>query len=209
MPPDPGAKFHHEYCAFADHQTAFTAAATAAATPPRARAALAARSALEADDALRRAANASTELPLRPPFALLSGSEFDYDEAEARMPPAWDLFRRAALALARLEARQWACPSGTASCAAIGYPNSCCSDGETCVQVPDTGLGPVGCCPSGAACGGAVSGCAGGSTACASEVGGGCCIPGFVCQGVGCKWLSLPSVPCSPLHLKPFIADKL
>ncbi|EGS18567.1 uncharacterized protein CTHT_0051710 [Thermochaetoides thermophila DSM 1495] len=49
-----------------------------------------------------------------------------------------------------LQERQWACPSDTHSCDAIGYPNSCCWEGTTCMVVPDTGLGPVGCCPEGA-----------------------------------------------------------
>jgi hypothetical protein len=215
MPPDPGAKFYHEYCAFPEN-AAFAPAPPLPPPPPRKPlVARAARTALDADDARRLAGNASSELPLRPPFALLSGPEF-VDDADAeqipRPPPpqpppppsaAWDLFRRAASAVAFLERRQWACPSGTSSCASIGYPNSCCGAGETCVQVADTGLGPVGCCPAGATCGGGVSGCADGSTACASELGGGCCIPGFVCQGVGCKsgLNPLPPPPRSPLLL--------
>jgi hypothetical protein len=178
MPADQGAKFHHEYCAFGDH----SAFAPASHKP---HAAIAARSALEEDDARRIWANASAELPLRPPFALLSGPETEVQDDSTF--PAWDLFRRAASALAFLEKRHWACPSGTTSCSSIGFPNSCCGTGETCMEVPDTGLGPVGCCPSGATCGGGISTCADGSTACGSNIGGGCCIPGFVCQGVGCK----------------------
>jgi hypothetical protein len=192
MPPDQGAKFHHEYCAFPD---------LAAHAPTRRRplAAIAARSAHEADDSLRLAANASAELPLRPPFAVLSGAEEEQHHQEQRIPPApgWDLFRRAASALALLEKRQWSCPTGTKSCDAVGYPNSCCQEGETCVEVPDTGLGPVGCCPKGATCGGGVSSCGGGSTPCGSEIGGGCCIPGFVCGGVGCKFHPPPNHPSS------------
>ncbi|KAK4190667.1 hypothetical protein QBC35DRAFT_489416 [Podospora australis] len=86
-----------------------------------------------------------------------------------------------------LQKRQWACPSGTNSCASIGYPNSCCQSSLTCQAIQDTGSGPVGCCPAGTTCGGGISGCADdGSTACSSDLGGGCCIPGFVCSGVGC-----------------------
>ncbi|KAL2255857.1 hypothetical protein VTK26DRAFT_2604 [Humicola hyalothermophila] len=192
MPPDQGAKFHPSYYAFPND--AIFAAAAKPHTPP---AAAAARSIHEAHDAFLLASNASTELPLRPPFAVLSGPEEEGQEQERegehphhrpRIPPQWDLFRRAASALAFLEKRQWACPRGTSSCAAIGFPNSCCQQGETCVEVPDTGLGPVGCCPAGATCSGGVSGCSGGSTPCGSEIGGGCCIPGFVCEGVGCKF---------------------
>jgi hypothetical protein len=182
MPPDRGAKFHHSYCAFPEANT-FAAAAQ------KPIAAIAARRGLEADDALRLAANSSAELPFRPPFAMLSGPERQEDAT------SWDLFRRAASALAFLERRQWSCPTGTSSCASIGYPNSCCREGETCFEVPDTGLGPVGCCPTGAACGGGVSGCGDGSMACGSEVGGGCCIPGFVCGGVGCTYLLPYNLP--------------
>ncbi|KAK4104249.1 hypothetical protein N658DRAFT_484252 [Parathielavia hyrcaniae] len=183
MPPDQGAKFHHEYCAFSDHHTAALSPPSHALHP-----AIAARSPYETDDARRTWANTSAELPLRPPFAVLSGPEEEEDDDESTSSPGWDLFRRAASALAFLERRQWACPSGTRNCSSIGYPNSCCGESETCMEVPDTGLGPVGCCPSGATCGGGISGCADGSTACGSEIGGGCCIPGFVCQGVGLRY---------------------
>ncbi|GAB1313915.1 hypothetical protein MFIFM68171_04125 [Madurella fahalii] len=185
MPPDQGAKFHHSYCAFSDDDDVFRSA------PAKPFAAIAARTAYEEDDSLRLAANSSAELALRPPFVVVSGRE-EQDEHQAAADSAsdsdsaWALFRRAASALAFLERRQWSCPSGTASCSSIGYPNSCCQEGERCVEVPDTGLGPVGCCPQGVTCGGGVSGCADGSTACASEIGGGCCIPGFICAGVGC-----------------------
>ncbi|OAA68675.1 hypothetical protein SPI_00870 [Niveomyces insectorum RCEF 264] len=111
----------------------------------------------------------------RPAAAAASDDEF-----------AWELFRRAADALARLQRRQWGCPTGTTSCEAIGYPYSCCTNGETCYKVEDKGLGPVGCCPSGSTCGGAVLSCPSDSTACPSDLGGGCCIAGYVCAGVGC-----------------------
>ncbi|KXX81802.1 hypothetical protein MMYC01_202960 [Madurella mycetomatis] len=180
MPPDQGAKFHHSYCAFPDDDIF-------APVPVKPFVVIAARHAHEEDDYLRLAANSSAELSLRPPFALVSGREEQDDTpAAADSDSAWVLFRRAASALAFLEKRQWACPSGTTSCSSIGFPNSCCQEGETCVEVADTGLGPVGCCPRGATCGGGVSGCGDGSTACASEIGGGCCIPGFICAGIGC-----------------------
>ncbi|AEO55944.1 hypothetical protein MYCTH_2300296 [Thermothelomyces thermophilus ATCC 42464] len=190
MPADRGAKFHHEYCAFGDHTT-FAPASSRPHAPTAA--AIAARSLHDADDARRLWANASAELSLRPPFALLSEPEIP--EKDESIAPAWSLFRRAASALALLEKRQWACPSGTSSCSSIGFPNSCCGQDETCVEVPDTGLGPVGCCPSGATCSGGISDCADGSTACGSSIGGGCCIPGFVCMGVGCVRYSSSSSP--------------
>ena len=92
-----------------------------------------------------------------------------------------------------LQERQWACPSDTHSCDAIGYPNSCCWEGTTCMVVPDTGLGPVGCCPEGARCGGGVDECGEGGTECPSELGGGCCFRGWECAGVGCKSQLSPS----------------
>ncbi|KAK3988639.1 hypothetical protein QBC44DRAFT_99296 [Cladorrhinum sp. PSN332] len=125
--------------------------------------------------------NSSSSSDFRPPFALLNTSP----------NPSFDLFRRSAL-----QKKQWSCPSGTNSCAPIGYPNSCCTASETCVAIQDTGLGPVGCCPAGTTCNGSVGGCGSGSP-CGSSVGGGCCIPGFICAGVGCVQAP-PSAPPPP-----------
>ncbi|KAK5658553.1 hypothetical protein OQA88_1946 [Cercophora sp. LCS_1] len=125
----------------------------------------------------------NTSIPFLPAFAL------------SLEPPRDPVLARFEV-LSRLTKRQWSCPSGTSGCGIIGYPNSCCRTGETCVEVEDTGLGPVGCCPAGSTCAGSVIGCADGSTACASDIGGGCCIPGFVCEGVGC--VKIESVVPSP-----------
>ncbi|GAM82857.1 hypothetical protein ANO11243_008430 [Dothideomycetidae sp. 11243] len=86
--------------------------------------------------------------------------------------------------------RDFQCPTGTFSCSSIGQSNSCCSTGETCITVQDTGLGPVGCCPQGQTCGGAVASCntAEGYSSCPGTPNGGCCIPGYSCQGVGCVY---------------------
>lgn len=194
MPPDQGEKFYHSYCAFPDHDD-FAPAQERLAIG----AAVAARSMFDEEDARRRRAsralNASAEVEVayRPPFAVAFDEQSTIphgDEGERGM--GLRLFRRAAEALALLQRRQWACPSGTSSCEAIGYPNSCCPTGEACVEVQDTGLGPVGCCPAGTSCAGGVSGCSDGSTSCGSDIGGGCCISGFVCQGVGCGFLFYP-----------------
>ena len=56
------------------------------------------------------------------------------------------------------------------------------------MEVLDTGLGPVGCCPDGAKCGGGVDGCGEGGAECPSELGGGCCFKGWECAGFGCKF---------------------
>jgi hypothetical protein len=81
-----------------------------------------------------------------------------------------------------------ACPVGTNACTSIGHPNSCCLASESCVAITDTGLGPVGCCASGSTCNGSIKDCAQGNTACPSNLGGGCCIPDYECNGVGCQF---------------------
>lgn len=87
------------------------------------------------------------------------------------------------------EKRGYQCPTGTSSCSSIGYTNSCCATDETCVVITDTGLGDVGCCPNGQTCKGSVSSCdtAAGYTSCSNSTSGGCCIPGYTCDSVGCK----------------------
>ncbi|TKX18549.1 hypothetical protein C1H76_9338 [Elsinoe australis] len=84
--------------------------------------------------------------------------------------------------------RDFECPVGTFACTSIGQSNSCCQSGETCISVQDTGLGPVGCCPQGQSCGGEVTSCNTdeGFSSCPGSPNGGCCIPGYQCQGVGC-----------------------
>lgn len=131
-------------------------------------------------------ANLSMEAEYRAPFALHAetGSSNWAQEMKIRSELG---SRSAAAALAILERRGYSCPSGTMDCSAIGYPNSCCYTTETCFVIPDTGLGPVGCCPNGSSCGGSISTCNSPNTACADSLGGGCCIPNFVCEGVGCK----------------------
>jgi hypothetical protein len=90
-----------------------------------------------------------------------------------------------------LQKRDFSCPSGFTNCAGVGRQYSCCANGSTCVIVQDTGLGDVGCCPSGTSCGsGAALGtCDTGSgyKSCPGSSNGGCCMPGFDCLGVGCK----------------------
>ncbi|KAK4200700.1 hypothetical protein QBC40DRAFT_348434 [Triangularia verruculosa] len=94
-----------------------------------------------------------------------------------------------------LSKRQWSCPTDTRSCSNIGYPNTCCYDGSSCIKVPDTGLGPVGCCPDNTQCTGGVTSCGEGGIGCPSEVGGGCCLKGWVCGGLGCVKEGIISTP--------------
>jgi len=86
--------------------------------------------------------------------------------------------------------RNFQCPTGTNACTSIGVPNSCCATNQVCMKIIDTGLGDVGCCPSGQTCSGSVSACdaARGYTSCSGSSNGGCCIPNYFCQGIGCKF---------------------
>lgn len=137
-------------------------------------------------------ANSSTTISYRSPFALHTDDEtFALHRLEARGRIS-GRDSAAAAALAALQKRQFACPTGTSDCSSIGYPNSCCGTDETCFKIEDTGLGPVGCCPNGDTCGGTISGCNSPNTPCAEHQGGdyeggGCCIPDYVCAGIGCK----------------------
>jgi progranulin len=85
--------------------------------------------------------------------------------------------------------RDFQCPVGTQSCAGIGRPDSCCSLSDACILIQDTGIGDVGCCPKGQTCSGSVSSCdtGAGFSSCPGSSNGGCCIPNYVCQGIGCK----------------------
>lgn len=94
---------------------------------------------------------------------------------------------RARRALSILLGRGFECPTGTLSCTSINEPQSCCNIGDTCQLVQDTGLGNVGCCPPGESCSGGLSSCAPNYTSCPSNLGGGCCIPGYECVTGGCK----------------------
>jgi hypothetical protein len=140
--------------------------------------------------------NASAQLSFRPAFKVHSEQEISLIErglsgggAGARGG------RSAAAALSVLEKRDFQCPAGTSACANIAAPNLCCATGETCFTIADTGLGSVGCCPSGANCAGSIT-CAPGNTPCASNIGGGCCIPGYNCAGIGCKCIILTKTSC-------------
>lgn len=91
--------------------------------------------------------------------------------------------------------RQFKCPEGTLSCSSIGAPDVCCGGSSTCVNVPDSDIGDVGCCPNGQTCAGSIS-CneAAGYTSCPNSSNGGCCLPGFQCSGIGCKFCNKISI---------------
>ncbi|KAM0415749.1 hypothetical protein ACHAPT_013297 [Fusarium lateritium] len=120
-------------------------------------------------------------------FLALNGTERRFRPAFAphRDEARDGVLRRAAEALALLQRRS-SCPQGMNSCSDIDSEVKCCQEGTYCVDVGDTIAGGVACCPNGASCGGGVGACPSDATSCAAELGGGCCIPGYVCQGLGC-----------------------
>lgn len=125
--------------------------------------------------------NASGPTQFRPAFPLHTDEQAElFHLAERYSGPA----RRA---LSMLMKRDFKCPTGTYSCTSINRPDSCCSNGDTCQLIQDTGLGSVGCCPQGETCSGGISSCGSGYTNCPSSLGGGCCIPGYECVSGGCK----------------------
>lgn len=83
--------------------------------------------------------------------------------------------------------RDFKCPTGTFGCTSINRPDSCCSFGDTCELVQDTGSGDVGCCPQGQVCSGTIGSCQKDYTSCPASLGGGCCIPGYDCVSGGCE----------------------
>lgn len=132
------------------------------------------------DDAAHRR-NASLPHLLGAPFALHS----------ERHPTLSPVLRNIPRALSLLGERAFQCPSGTSSCSSISRPDSCCPSGESCQLISDTGQGDVGCCGQGQSCSPQVAGCQQGYSSCPGNQGGGCCIPGYACLGVGCKFTCL------------------
>jgi len=96
------------------------------------------------------------------------------------------VLRRAAEVMAMLERRS-SCPAKMNSCESIGARNKCCQEGTVCTRVEDSTVAGVACCPEGSSCGGKVGDCPSEAISCPAQLGGGCCIPGYVCQGSGCK----------------------
>lgn len=193
---DAGEKFFPEYYAFSDEdavvqqqQQVIAQRATNPALPPARRGGV-----LTEEDEELLATNSSASIPYRAPFAahFYSNVEVRGHEDDILDDDWGDLLfshhRARYLVEVKLAGakRDYACPTGTSSCSSIGYPNSCCQSGTTCVQIDDTGLGSVGCCPDGESCTGTIA-CSDGQQGCSSESGGGCCISGYECASVGCK----------------------
>ncbi|KAI9734844.1 MAG: hypothetical protein M1834_001923 [Cirrosporium novae-zelandiae] len=133
--------------------------------------------------------NASMLLAYQPAFLPHSDDVWPRNALFAR------LFHPRALSLSR---RGYQCPTDTHNCSSIDRPNACCVTGETCEIITDTGLGDVGCCADGKSCSGKVSTCEDGYTECSSSQGGGCCLPGYACVGVGCAITSTATVVVTP-----------
>ena len=135
---------------------------------------------LEDESLAKDWANASMPQPLQAPFSLHTDRQLDTE-------PLFSRLLRSPGAIFAHDARDFQCPSGTSACTSINRPYSCCAAGLVCQLTTDSGLGDVGCCKSGQQCGDKVSGCAQGDVSCPDNLGGGCCIPGSVCDGVGCE----------------------
>ena len=131
--------------------------------------------------------NATMPPLLLQPFAL--HARLDLPESDQ---PALALIPRNFTGSAPLSPRGFACVDETNPCNSINRPNSCCGAGETCQLIADTGLGDVGCCAQGdSSCSDDVGGCSAGYQSCPGAQGGGCCIPGYSCEGVGCKYQTI------------------
>lgn len=164
MPPDAGEKLLREYLAFVEVEVEMG---------------------VEELQAVNASAPVAYLAPLAPHFSPELDTRVGTGGGGEEEWAGWDIARRAWDVVARLEKRGYACPTGTSDCSLIGYPNSCCQTGTECVQITDTGLGPVGCCPDGVSCSGSIA-CSGSQEGCPSDIGGGCCIEGYVCASIGC-----------------------
>lgn len=183
MSGDPNEKFYPEYWGFSDHEMEQAILGIGDGWALRQD---------YSEEEEETYSNGSALLSFRPPFPFHSEKEDSLSRRHILDTGRdWLERRNAEGTLATLKKRGFECVAGTSACTSINQPNLCCSTGETCYNITDTGLGTVGCCPSGATCGGEIS-CATGNTPClvnntGGYTGGGCCIPGFVCAGVGCK----------------------
>ncbi|KAI3398189.1 hypothetical protein diail_9666 [Diaporthe ilicicola] len=122
LSPDAGEKLLHEYFAFSQDDKEVAQVGT------QAQPAMLAKGVLDVEEEELLAANSSASISYRAPFAPHFDSHLATRENEDGAS-GWHLFQRAKNAMARLEKRQFACPTGTSDCSAIGFPNSCCQTG--------------------------------------------------------------------------------
>ncbi|KAL2051506.1 hypothetical protein ABVK25_008168 [Lepraria finkii] len=137
-------------------------------------------------------ASASIPQPLQAPFALHTSEQFD-------VRPLLGRLLKSSRAIFTLEQRDFQCPGDTTVCSSINQPNSCCPTGTICQSIKDSGNGAVGCCPSGQTCNQQVSDCQAPDTSCPGSSGGGCCIQGYTCSGVGCVANSTVTTTIEPV----------
>jgi hypothetical protein len=181
MPTDPGEKFYPEYLAFAerDADTSPPRPAVFFEPPSSTEAAEAARQWFDQEEARLVAAASNGTSPadtrlFRPPYALHE----DQDPGLVILP---GIFRRGVH-------RRSSCPSGMSDCSSVGAANKCCASGTYCAAIDDEDAGNVACCPDGAACEGNVGTCPADAVECDASLGGGCCLTGWVCFGIGCEF---------------------
>lgn len=135
--------------------------------------------------------NSTLPPPLYRPFAIHAA------DSEPPLIPLLPRFIERHLPTSNLLRRDFQCPTDTTPCTSINRPYSCCSPGETCQLVANSGSGDVGCCPQGSGtCSDEVGQCAAGYESCPADQGGGCCVPGYRCAGVGCMCSLFPAL-CS------------
>jgi hypothetical protein len=173
MPADEGEMFYLDYWLFEEIENALIEAGDLGTEEEETQ---------TLEDPKHNGANTSLLIPPQPPLLL-------HTNQTANAHPL--LGRYLNNGFSWLGRRDFVCPADTTSCSSIGQSNSCCENGLTCINVVDTGNGPVGCCAGGSSCTDQVSGCPSGYSSCTSSQGGGCCIPGYECSGVGCKLLRI------------------
>lgn len=181
MSGDEGAKFFLDYWEFGGGLNGIRGSGSELETTDAGESSLRLRSA-NTEEPRNEWANATIPQLPRPPFALHL-EEIPEVHSLARF------FHFPRAAYSPLDRRDFRCPAGTADCSTINRPDSCCAVGETCQLIQDTGLGDVGCCNAGQTCSGDLTSCDPGQSSCPGSPNGGCCIPGFVCEGVGCTSL--------------------
>ena len=163
MSEDEGEMFFLEYWSF-DQTIRLPSVEDSNLTMGRDVSTLDSRQSIEKRDCLGARTNASMTLPFLPPLLV---------HTEQLMSPNPFFRRLIRTPLARLNQRDFVCPSGTASCASIGQPDICCPTGDTCQLVTGSNLGNVGCCAAGQQCSGPVQNCQTGYTPCPGSQGGG------------------------------------
>ncbi|ROV96819.1 hypothetical protein VMCG_07892 [Cytospora schulzeri] len=125
MSPDAGEKLLHEYLAFVEEdQVADVATQAQPATP-------ADGFSKPGEEGLIAVNSSSASIPYYAPFAphFNPGLESRDGSTGIDGTSGWKLYRMARDVFAKLEKRDYACPTGTSNCSSIGYPNSCCQTG--------------------------------------------------------------------------------